>query len=82
MASTAKNKFLNENKFFSYYLPFILCVLLVLSAGFVYWAFYRPQEVEADVVTFSTAGSSSWTVPTGVYKVTAQVWGGGFAVFV
>ncbi len=51
----------------------VVLVLSLLVAG----ALLPPMTVSADSVTFTTAGSGTWTAPAGVTSITVEVWGGG-----
>ena len=48
--------------------------LLTNSSGIMVWADLSDYK---NFVTFITVGSSTWTVPTGVTKIYAEIWAGG-----
>lgn len=67
------NRFLRRHRIPVVAASSILIIALVIQISF----FKNVSEVGATVEVFSTAGTASWTAPTGVTSVTIECWAGG-----
>ena len=55
----------------------LILICTLLSSIMMYEGWYKPRMIQAQVDSYTTAGSSSWVCPAGVTSITVECWGGG-----